>query len=205
MDFRYKKFTGGILDTNAYLVDAPGGAILFDAPQDVCGWLESMQVAPRLLLLTHGHFDHVTEAAEVRKRFGSVVGIHRADRPMVAEAGFFEKMGFALPVALVEVDRDLDEGAGQDFLGIAYDVFHVPGHSPGSLCFLDRAANVLIGGDVLFAGGIGRADLPGGDAELLLSGIRDKILTLTEEIVVLPGHGPQTWIGRERVSNPFLV
>jgi glyoxylase-like metal-dependent hydrolase (beta-lactamase superfamily II) len=198
------KFTGGVLETNAYFFEAPEGNILFDAPQGVCDWLESLGTKPHLLLLTHGHFDHVTDAAEVKERFGAKVAIHAEDKVMVTEADFFQRMGFALPVAPVVVDFEIEPGQGREFLGARFDVFHVPGHSPGSVCFLDSKNGVLVGGDVLFAGGIGRSDLPGGDGELLLSGIHEKLLPLPGNIIVLPGHGPSTTIEDERDSNPFL-
>ena len=85
-----------------------------------------------------------------------------------------------------------------------FEIFEVPGHSPGSLCFLQRESQLLIGGDVLFAGGVGRWDLPGGDGELLFAGIREKLFPLGDGITVLPGHGPTTTIGVERQTNPFV-
>ena len=96
-----------------------------------------------------------------------------------------------------ECDSDL-------LTGIDFQVLLVPGHCPGSLCFLEKEAGVLFGGDVLFAGGVGRWDLPGGDGELLFRGIREKVLPLGDDITVLPGHGPATKIGIERRTNPYV-
>jgi glyoxylase-like metal-dependent hydrolase (beta-lactamase superfamily II) len=98
----------------------------------------------------------------------------------------------------------LKEGAGQNLGGQIFDVLHVPGHCPGSLCFWHRESGHLFGGDVLFAGGVGRWDLPGGDRELLFRGIREKLYPLPEATEVHPGHGPSTTIGREKVGNPFV-
>jgi glyoxylase-like metal-dependent hydrolase (beta-lactamase superfamily II) len=98
----------------------------------------------------------------------------------------------------------LHEGMGQNLLGLGVDVLDVPGHCPGSLCFHLPEEGLLIGGDVLFRGGIGRWDLPGGNGELLLQGIRSKVMPLPDQTVVLPGHGPSTTIGVEKATNPFL-
>jgi glyoxylase-like metal-dependent hydrolase (beta-lactamase superfamily II) len=123
---------------------------------------------------------------------------------MLTEGDFFERAGFPLRIETLRPDRILAGGAGQDFLGLALDVLEVPGHCPGSLCFHAPTEAVLIGGDVLFRGGVGRWDLPGGDGELLVRGIREKIFPLPEPTVVLPGHGPATTVGEERATNPFV-
>ncbi len=204
VQIRYEKFTGGVFDTNGYVVQAPAGWILFDAPQGICDWLEARGIEPRMLLLTHGHFDHITDAAEARRRYEIQIGIHPADQPMIEDADFFSRWGFALPVTPVKVDFEIKEEGEVDFLGLPMTIYHVPGHSPGSVCFHNKSAGVLVGGDVLFAGGVGRWDLPGGNQELLLDGIRKKLWPLAEETVVLPGHGPSTTIGVERRSNPFV-
>ena len=114
------------------------------------------------------------------------------------------RQGFPFRLEPVAVDRVLREGKAQELLGWKLDVLDVPGHCPGSLCFFSPRDGILIGGDVLFRGGIGRWDLPGGDGDLLVRGIREKLLTLPADTVVLPGHGPQTTIGEEKNSNPFL-
>jgi hydroxyacylglutathione hydrolase len=104
----------------------------------------------------------------------------------------------------VQPDFFIEANPDAEFLGAKFEVLEVPGHCPGSLCFLSRADNVLVGGDVLFAGGVGRWDLPGGDGELLFGGIREKLFPLGDSITVLPGHGPPTTIGEERKTNPFV-
>jgi hydroxyacylglutathione hydrolase len=96
------------------------------------------------------------------------------------------------------------ETAEREFLGAKFQVFEVPGHCPGSLCFFLRPQNLLVGGDVLFAGGVGRWDLPGGDAPQLFRGIKEKLFPLGDDVTVLPGHGPPTTIGEERRTNPFV-
>lgn len=200
----YESFCGGIFETNCYVVHAPGGALLFDAPDGACDWLESRQIEPRLLLLTHGHFDHVPDVAKIKRRFGCPIGCHPECVPMIADPNFFRSFGFQLELEPVNPDLLIEETSQREFLGLQMQVLEVPGHCPGSLCFLIRAQHLLVGGDVLFAGGVGRWDLPGGDAELLFKGIREKLFPLGEEVVVLPGHGPPTTIGRERLTNPFV-
>lgn len=203
--FRFKTFTGGDFATNCFLVEAPRGGILFDAPEGADEQFAGDAVD--LVVLTHGHWDHTTDAAAIQRRQGCRVLCHLDTVPMITESDFFERQGFPLRTAPVGPDSIgiLAEGAGQDFLGLSLDLFDVPGHCPGSLCFYSPADGVLIGGDVLFRGGIGRWDLPGGDGALLVRGIRDKLLTLPAETQVWPGHGPATTIGEEKASNPFLA
>lgn len=200
--FRFKTFTGGPFGTNCFRVEAPEGAILFDAPEGADAHFARDKID--LLVLTHGHWDHVADAAAIKRRHGCRVVCHADTVPMVTEEDFFERQGFPLRVEPVVPDAFVGEGRGQDFLGLKFDVLDVPGHCPGSLCFHSPADGVLIGGDVLFHGGIGRWDLPGGDGDLLLRGIRAKILTLPGETAVWPGHGPVTTVADEKESNPFL-
>lgn len=200
--FKFKNFTGGAYATNCFFVEAPEGNILFDAPDGADEHFAGDRVD--LLVLTHGHWDHVADAAAVKRRHGCPVVCHPDTKPMIAEEDFFERHGFPLRIVPVEPDGLVTEGAAQDFLGLKLDVLEVPGHCPGSLCFFEPEARILIGGDVLFCGGVGRWDLPGGDGGLLLRGIREKILVLPEDTEVWPGHGPPTTVGAEAISNSFL-
>ncbi len=202
---RISTYTGGILDTNAFLLETEAGSTLFDAPDGVSEWLREKGKKVDLLLLTHGHIDHTLDAARVKREHGCSVAYHADGRPMLTDPAFFRDFGFNLEVEPCEADRFVDEGPGQAFGPCTLDLFLVPGHCPGSLCFLDKEAGVLYGGDVLFAGGVGRWDLPGGDRDLLFAGIREKLFPLGDEIKVLPGHGPATTIGHERTTNPFLL
>ncbi len=201
---KYETFCGGIFETNCYLLHAPEGAILFDAPDGACAWLESRGLEPKMLLLTHGHFDHIPDVAKIKRRFGCQIGCHAETVPMISDPEFFRSYGYALEIEPVEPDFLIEATEKRAFLGREFEVLEVPGHSPGSLCFLSRADELLVGGDVLFAGGVGRWDLPGGDGELLFRGIKNKLYPLGDTITVLPGHGPPTTIGRERQTNPFV-
>jgi hydroxyacylglutathione hydrolase len=200
----YQKFCGGIFETNCYLLKASQGWILFDAPDGACEWVGSLGINPKLLLLTHGHIDHVQDVARIKRQFGCRIGCHLLTAPMISDREFFRNFGFELEVEPAKPDFLIQETPSRDFLGAEFQVLDVPGHCPGSLCFFLRKDRLLVGGDVLFAGSIGRGDLPGGDIDLLVSGIRKKLFPLGDEVAVLPGHGPPTQIGVERRTNPFV-
>jgi hydroxyacylglutathione hydrolase len=200
----YKTFCGGIFETNCYLLKAPQGWILFDAPEGACEWVKSLGVALKLLLLTHGHIDHVQDVARIKRQFGCPIGCHPLTVPMISDREFFRSFGFELEIEPAKPDFLIEETRSQDFLGAQFQVLEVPGHCPGSLCFFLPDDRLLIGGDVLFAGSIGRGDLPGGDIDLLVQEIRKKLFPLGDEVAVLPGHGPPTLIGTERRTNPFV-
>ena len=200
----YDTFCGGIFETNCYLVHAPAGQILFDAPDGTLQWLESRGAQPQLLLLTHGHFDHVPDVAKIKRRFGCQIGCHADTVPMISDPDFFRGYGFQLEIEPAKPDFLISATPRCNLAGAEFEVLEVPGHSPGSLCFYSRQHQFLVGGDVLFAGGVGRWDLPGGDGELLFRGIKTKLFPLGDDVTVLPGHGPATTIGEERRSNPFV-
>lgn len=196
-------FTGGLFDTNCFFL--PEAGILIDAPQDAAAWLKESGHKVNLLLLTHGHIDHVWDAARIQREHGCKVGYHIETEPMVTERDFFMKFGFGWEIEPIIPGFHIDEAESADLGGLDFQILLVPGHCPGSLCFLLKKDQLLFGGDVLFAGGVGRWDLPGGDGELLFRGIREKIYPLGDDITVLPGHGPATKIGIERESNPFVA
>jgi hydroxyacylglutathione hydrolase len=202
---RYETFCGGIFETNCYLFEAADGWILFDAPQGACEWLRSLNVAPKLLLLTHGHIDHVQDVARIKHEFGCPIGCHPLTAPMISDPEFFRNFGFQLEIEPAQPDFFIQETPSQKFLGTEFQILEVPGHCPGSLCFFSRDDKLLVGGDVLFAEGIGRGDLPGGDIDLLVTGIKNKLFPLGDDVAVLPGHGPPTTIGTEKKTNPFLA
>ena len=201
----YEAFCGGMFETNCYLVHAPEGDVLFDAPQGACDWLLARGVQIKLLILTHGHIDHVQDLARIKKQFGCPIGCHSETTPMISDRDFFRNFGFELEIEPATADFLIEETDSREFLGLDLKVLEVPGHCPGSLCFFSREHQLLVGGDVLFAGGVGRWDLPGGDGELLFRGIITKLFPLGDDVTVLPGHGPTTTIGTERRTNPFLV
>jgi hydroxyacylglutathione hydrolase len=196
-------FTGGVFDTNCFFLLESG--ILIDAPQGAAAWLAEQGHKVKTLILTHGHIDHVWEAAEIQREHGCRVAYHQDTEPMITEPDFFRKFGYAWDIDSVTPDWLLEETESAVIEGVEFKILLVPGHCPGSLCFLHKAENVLFGGDVLFAGAVGRTDLPGGDWDLLLSGIQTKIFPLGDDVTILPGHGPATKVGIERTTNPYLI
>jgi glyoxylase-like metal-dependent hydrolase (beta-lactamase superfamily II) len=198
-----ESFTGGVFDTNCYFLPGPG--LLIDAPQDAAAWLRTRGHRVSLLLLTHGHIDHVWDAARIQREHGCPVGYHAETEPMVTQRDFFKDFGFGWEIEPISGGFFIEETSACELAGLDFQVLHVPGHCPGSLCFFWKSERVLFGGDVLFAGGVGRWDLPGGDRDLLLRGIREKLFPLGDEVTVLPGHGPATKIGLERRANPYVA
>lgn len=201
---QFQTFIGGIFDTNCYLVQAPKGELLIDAPTGTLDWLKKNRLAPGLLLITHGHVDHIDDAAKIKRYFRCPIAYHEAGLPLITDPNFFKKFGFFLEAETVSPDFLIEESENSEFLGLNFQVLLVPGHCPGSLCFYAKDHGLLFGGDVLFAGSIGRSDLPGGDFALLIQGIQTKVFQLPNETRVLPGHGPPTTIGEEKRSNPFV-
>lgn len=195
-------FTGGLFDTNCFFLPASG--ILVDAPQDAAEWLAGRGFKVEVLLLTHGHIDHVWDAARIQKEHACRVGYHLDSEAMITERDFFKKFGFGWEIEPIHADWRIDEADSLIVQDLDLQVLLVPGHCPGSLCFLEKKERVLFGGDVLFAGGVGRWDLPGGDGDLLFRGIREKVYPLGDDVAVLPGHGPATKIGVERQTNPYV-
>lgn len=195
-------YTGGLFDTNCFFLPTHG--ILIDAPQTTSAWLKKQGHRVQTLLLTHAHIDHVWDAAAIRREHVCKVGYHADGVEMLTEPGFFKRFNMNWEIEPVSADFLIDESPRMTVEGLSLRVLLVPGHCPGSLCFLEEKERILFGGDVLFAGGIGRTDLPGGDHDLLLKGIRGKLWPLGDDVKVLPGHGPATTVGIERRTNPFV-
>jgi glyoxylase-like metal-dependent hydrolase (beta-lactamase superfamily II) len=180
---------------DAAVVDPGEAAPLFLARLGREGW------TARAIWLTHAHVDHVAGVAAVRAATGAPVWLHPADRPLYDRAAQ-QARAFGLVVdAPPPPDAAFQEGVPVRVGGLSFDVLHTPGHSPGSVSLAGHGAVFV--GDVLFAGSVGRTDLPGGDAETLLSSIRVKLYALPDPTVVYAGHGPATTIGEEKRSNPF--
>ncbi len=198
--------------TNTWVVarESGGVAVVVDAPPDPTGvarLLARHDLAVTALLVTHGHIDHVGGAGPVARSTGAVAYIHPdddfltldPDRQLRGMLGMVPDQDFAPP----ETYEHLKHGQVLDLCGITFEVRHTPGHTPGHCCFLIEEDGVLFSGDQLFAGSIGRTDLPGGDFDQLVVSMRERVLDLPDDVRVLPGHGPETTIGWERRTNPF--
>jgi glyoxylase-like metal-dependent hydrolase (beta-lactamase superfamily II) len=186
--------------TKRAVVIDPGG----DLP-DIARTIAQAAVTVEKIWLTHGHIDHVGGAAELKAKLNvPIEGPHRNDLFLLENVVESARMFGISNAANVTPDRWLDEGDQVEIGELTFDILHCPGHSPGSVAFLNADQHLAIVGDVLFAGSIGRTDLPGGSHQQLLKSIRDKLLPLEDNVTVLSGHGPVTTIGRERATNPFI-
>lgn len=207
MDITVDKFIAGPLETNCYVVGGMGNSVLvFDpsgAPTEVLKYLSENKLNITAVVLTHGHFDHIMGLDSIVSFAGGNVNVrcHKDDIPFVADYRLngSEMIGSRYAYAgLVQPISENDTEIG----GYAARVLHVPGHSPGGCAFVFGCHCIV--GDVLFAGSIGRSDLPGGDGELLIAGIKSKLFSLPEDTICYPGHGRSTTIAREKRYNPFL-
>lgn len=176
-----------------------------DGLKELTDFLKAQELEPEAIILTHGHFDHVWG---VERLVGVFPGLKVYEHPL--DKDVMEKMitgRFAEGFNFLRHDFptiDVKDGDVLDIAGITLEVMHTPGHSPGSVCYYIKADNLLLSGDSLFAGSIGRTDLTGGDYDQLMDSLLHKIMVLPGETDVIPGHGQPTTIGREAMTNPFL-
>ncbi len=168
--------------------------------------LEELDLKIVKLVNTHLHIDHVFGYQYASEKFGMLTHAHQADEFLLSEfSDYAERLGLGTDCEVPqEVGTYLKGGEKLCFGNTELEIFHIPGHTPGHLCFFHRKSQALIVGDCLFKGSIGRTDFPYGNHEELISGIKNKLLPLGDEVVVYAGHGPNTTLGEEKVSNPFL-
>jgi len=208
---RVHTFSGGGFGQNGYLAvcEPDGEAVVVDPGAAAAGMVRHLEVAgttPVAILLTHAHLDHIEGIATIRSAFPGVpIHLHPDDRPLYdAAPGQAAAFGHAMP-DLPEPDRVLSAGEHITFGACAFEVRHAPGHSPGHVILYAAADGLALVGDVVFAGSIGRTDLPGGDFQTLITSIRREVLTLPAETRLLSGHGEETTVSREAQHNPFLI
>lgn len=202
---RLTTYCGGICDTNGYLVETPDGNFLVDAPEGVTEWLAQRGTRVDHLLLTHQHFDHVLDAAALQDTGAQLHALEDHSTDLTLE-NLFDGAGMSIAVPPYRIDRRLtvaDEPT-LALCGFHFTLYHIPGHSPDSIVFHLPALELAFSGDTLFAGSIGRTDLPQGGQQMLVDGIRRHLLTLPPQTKLLPGHGPATTVGREQQGNPYL-
>jgi hydroxyacylglutathione hydrolase len=228
MDAFIEEFTLGMWQANCYVLGdrSQGSAVVVDPGQDAVETVrESLArngVTCDAILLTHGHLDHLWSSPDLSRVFDAPTFMHPADRwlwenPVLAFGelpveSLEQQFGLRWDTDGVAVE-DLADGAKIEAGGLSFEVRHTPGHTPGSCVFLLRAGagdmrpvdhDLLLSGDLLFAGSVGRTDFPRGSHEDLLASIKQQVLTLDDYTVVASGHGPRTTVGAERASNPFL-
>ena len=198
---------------NSYVVWTQGAAegFVIDPgfdPDAVAGMLERNRLTLAAVVCTHGHVDHIAGNAELKRRFPAApILIGRGDAPMLTDPALNLSGNWGFHVVSPPADRPLDDGERITVAGIELEVRAIPGHSPGHVVFVLHGERppVVLGGDVLFAGSVGRTDFPGGSFEQLKRGIHAKLFDLPDEAVVFPGHGPPTTVGEEKRGNPFLA
>jgi hydroxyacylglutathione hydrolase len=216
-------FPAGSWAANCYVVATAAGAecVVVDPGQDAAPGIAEIvrehRLKPVAVLLTHGHLDHMWSVTPVAGSYDATAWIHPADRHLLADpmAGISRESAAMLLGGRYEFTEpddvaELADGQQLELAGLEVVVDHTPGHTAGSVTFRtpygqDEISEVMFSGDLLFAGSIGRTDLPGGDHPTMLETLRHKVLTMPDDVVVLPGHGEQTSIGRERATNPFLL
>jgi len=208
----------GALQCNCSILgdETSGEAIVVDPGDDIpriMALLEKHKLTVKQILITHAHIDHIAGAARLKQLTGAPILYNQRDLPLVKmmdiQAGW---LGMATP-EVAPPDDSLDDGRiitigaspAEGRSGLTGNILFTPGHTQGSVCLHLPEHHLLLAGDTLFAGSVGRTDLPGGDGPTLLRSIHDKLLPLPDATVVIPGHGPKTTIGRERESNPFLT
>lgn len=201
-----------VTETNAYIVTAEGEdlAILVDAPPQpelIGDQLTSRGLAVVGILLTHGHIDHTGGAGWLAEETGALTYVHPDDDFLTLhpEEQLRRIFGMTPPGSYEVPERreSLEHGQKLELAGLTIEVRHTPGHTPGHCCFYSDEEGVLFSGDQLFAGSIGRTDLPGGSMAQLVESMRQEVMILDDDVRVLPGHGPETTIGAERRTNPF--
>jgi hydroxyacylglutathione hydrolase len=211
-------FPADAFGTNCYLVATGAGeqCIVIDPGIGILDQLDDalaeFRLTPAAVLLTHGHLDHTFSVAPVCGARGISAYLHPDDLEMLADPAkglsmsLEQLFGGRIEYAAPESVETLTDGQLLQIAGLEITVNHAPGHTGGSVMFHGRDGDepLCFSGDVLFAGSIGRTDLPGGSMDAMWASLKDKVLTLPDETVVLPGHGPSTTIGRERATNPYL-
>ncbi len=198
----------GMLQTNCHVISGGGDCAVFDVgddPRPLLDYLREHSLTPTRLLLTHGHGDHIAGIPAMREAMpGLRIICPDADAGMLTDPRANLSAGLGWPMhAGGEADELIQPGQTLRFADAEWQVLDTSGHSPGGVSYYCPSAGVVICGDALFAGSIGRTDVPGADAETLLGNIRDQLLRLPDDTRVLPGHGPETTIGAERRMNPF--
>lgn len=201
----------GLVDTNCYLLACPDSrkAMIIDPGafnggeiKAILGLISQHDLKLQYILNTHGHIDHTAGNEQIKKATGAELLIHSSDAGMIESGAMNGSFMFGKEVVSPPADRKLENGEQIELGKLAIKVLHTPGHTPGCICLY--VGGTLFSGDTLFAGSVGRTDLPGGSEVEIIRSIKEKLMILPDETIVRPGHGPRTTIGAEREENPFL-
>ena len=200
----------GPIQTNCYIVeDHQKNCLIFDPGEDgeaLLSEIRKLSLKPAAILLTHAHFDHIGALEKIRTAYDIPVYLHVAEKKWLAnpELNGSAKYPVLPDVVCKPADILLHDEKELEIGPFKMETRHVPGHSPGSVCYVFHDEGFAIVGDTLFQGSVGRTDLPGGDTETLLGAIHEQLLTLGDEMLIYPGHGPATTPGFEKEQNPYL-
>jgi len=175
-----------------------------DDIEDILAIIREHNLKVKQIVITHAHIDHVGGAMKLRAQTGAPILLNQNDYALLKMLDVQAAWLGMRPPGAVEIAHDLKDGQSVTAGSLSGDVLHTPGHTEGSVCLYFPAEKLLIAGDTLFAGSIGRTDLPGGSYQKILRSLHDRVLVLPDETVVIPGHGPTSTIGEEREGNPFL-
>jgi len=182
-------------------------AIVVDPGDDIpriLSVLDKHNLTVKQIVITHAHIDHIAGAQRLKRVTGAPILYNQNDLPLVE---MMEMQAGWLGIPTPEVpppDDTLDDGKRIAIIGLTGSILHTPGHTQGSVCLYLPDQSLLLAGDTLFAGSVGRTDLPGGNTKQLIASINNRLLTLPDDVTVIPGHGPRTTIGEEKETNPFL-
>lgn len=203
-----KQLPVGPIQTNCYIAGCEKtkeGVVIDpgDEADRILAVVKELGLTIKYILNTHAHFDHVMANKALVEATGAPLALHPLDLPLLRQNGGAAFFGLEVPPS-PDPDMELAEGDTISFGEHTLAVLFTPGHTPGHVSFYEAQAGIIFDGDVLFASGIGRTDLPGGDYETLMASISEKLMVLPDETVVCSGHGPVTTIGQERASNPWL-
>ena len=204
---KYEMIVVGALETNCYLVyceETLACAVVDPGadPEKIIRKISEMDLKPSILINTHGHVDHVGANKDIKEKYNIPLCIHSADSKMLANI-LASAMGLFLGAKKSpKPDKFLEDGETIPLGRSHLEVLHTPGHSPGSISL--SGDGFILSGDLLFCGGVGRTDLPGGSWDVLEDSIRHRIFQFPDDTIVLPGHGPSTTVGQEKIANPFI-
>lgn len=205
----------GPFATNSYIVQTEDGCIIIDAPypaERITGVLKSLGAEPDMIVLTHGHFDHILALPSLKAEYPEVrIAVSAADAVYLSDNGSYIRRDISFFDAeayfniddtyhLPQVDILLKDG---DAIPLGFSAISTPGHTEGGMCFYNKDENILFSGDTLFSGSVGRTDTVGGDMMKLIASLK-RLMALPEDTIVLPGHGQSTTIGKEKTSNPYI-
>lgn len=207
MDMRIKTMVLGHVQTNCYLVyeEGSGRGVIIDPADNgpaISAACREAKVTPEAILLTHGHGDHILAADGLRQEWKIPVIASETERELLADPSLNLSLALGMPRTSLKADREVRDGEVVEAAGFHFQVIATPGHTKGSVCYLEKEEKVLFSGDTLFEQSLGRTDFPTGSAKEIVESITGKLFALLDDTMVYPGHGDPTVIGREKQYNP---